>query len=273
VRVLFSDPLEATEWSDTPGRIGETHDGPAIWLPEHGSAVHLLIAGPTGCGKTSATLGLVATLCAESSARFSFIDTKRTGFSQFRGGSRVNAVATDHGEALRLLQDVHSEMLRRFRLLETRRAENRHQLPPDVRFGPLYLVIDELASLLAEDLPDEDPRSAKDRVRSSRAILASIARLSRQVSIFLVLSVQRPDVALMGSSGEFRDNVTSRLGFALSASGREMLFGPEWRSLAMSGEPGRAHFQGQASDPLTPLPVTIPLVDLWRVRQALGAHP
>jgi len=161
-------------------------------------------------------------------------------------------------------------MLRRFQLLETRRAASRYELPPDVRFGPLYLVIDEVASLLAEDLPGEEARSAKERVRSSRAILANIARLSRQVSIFLVLSMQRPDVSLLGSSGEFRDNVTARLGFSLSASGREMLFGPEWRSLAMSAQPGRGHFQGQATDPLTPLPVAVPALELWRVRQALG---
>jgi hypothetical protein len=272
VRVLFSDPLGAVEWRDTPGRIGETHDGPAIWHPEHGNAVHLLIAGPTGCGKTSATLGLVATLCADKSAQFAFIDTKRTGFAQFRSGSRVAAVATDHVEALALLENVHAEMLRRFQLLEIRRAESRHDLPPDVRFGPLYLVVDEVASLLAEDLPGEDAKSAKERVRSSRAILANIARLSRQTSIFQILAVQRPDVALLGSSGEFRDNVTARLGFSLSASGREMLFGPEWRSLAMSGQPGHGHFQGQPSDPLTPLPVAVPMVELWQVRQALGVR-
>jgi hypothetical protein len=84
--------------------------------------------------------------------------------------------------------------------------------------------------------------------------------------------MQRPDVSLLGSSGEFRDNVTTRLGFSLSASGREMLFGPEWRSLVMSGQPGRGHFQGQASDPLTPLPVAVPALDLWRVRRALGVR-
>lgn len=272
VRVLFSDLLGAVEWRDTPGRIGETHDGPAIWHPEHGNAVHLLIAGPTGCGKTSATLGLVATLCADKSAQFAFIDTKRTGFAQFRGGSRVAAVATDHIEALTLLENVHAEMLRRFQLLEVRRAASRHNLPPDVRFGPLYLVVDEVASLLAEDLPGEDAKNAKERLRSSRAILANIARLSRQVSIFLVLSMQRPDVSLLGSSGEMRDNITARLGFSLSASGREMLFGPEWRPLAMSGQPGHGHFQGQASDPQTPLPVTVPTLELWRVRQALGVR-
>lgn len=272
VRLLFSDPLGAVEWNDTPGRIGETHDGPAIWLPEHGNAVHLLIAGPTGCGKSSAALSLVATLCADKEAYFAFVDTKKTGFSQFRGGSRVAAVATDHADALVLLQDVHAEMLRRFQLLEAHRAESRHELPTHVRFGPLYLVVDEVASLLAEDLPGEDPKNAKERVRSSRAILANIARLSRQVSIFLVLSMQRPDVSLLGSSGEFRDNVTSRLGFSLSSSGREMLFGPEWRSLAMSGQPGRGHFQGQASDPLTPLPVVVPALDLGRVRAALGVR-
>jgi hypothetical protein len=163
-------------------------------------------------------------------------------------------------------------MLERFELLERHRAEKRQELPPDVRFGPLYLVVDEVASLLAEDLPGEDPKGAKERVRRSRAILANIARLSRQVSIFLILNMQRPDVALLGSSGEFRDNVTARLGFALSASGREMLFGPEWRSLSMSGQPGHGHYQGQASDPQTPLPVVIPLVELWRVHQALGTR-
>lgn len=272
VRVLFSDPLGTVEWRNTPGRIGETHDGPAIWLPEHGNQSHLLISGPTGCGKTSATLGLVATLCTDKSARFAFIDTKRTGFAQFRGGSRVAAVATDHAEALVLLENVHAEMLRRFELLEAHRAASRHDLPTEVRFGPLYLVVDEVASLLAEDLPGEEPKSAKERVRSSRAILANIARLSRQVSIFLVLSMQRPDVSLLGSSGEFRDNVTSKLGFALSVTGREMVFGPEWRSLAMSGQPGRGHFQGQASDPLTPLPVAVPILEPWRVRQALGVR-
>jgi DNA segregation ATPase FtsK/SpoIIIE-like protein len=214
----------------------------------------------------------VATLCNDKSARFAFVDTKRIGFSQFRGGSRVDAVATNHVEALALLETIHSEMLRRFQLLETRRAASRHDLPPDVRFGPLYLVVDEVASLLAEDLPGEDAKSAKERVRSSRAILANIARLSRQVSIFLVLSMQRPDVSLLGSSGEMRDNITSRLGFSLSSSGREMLFGPEWRSLEMSGRPGHGHFQGQAIDPLTPVPVAVPVLELWRVRQALGVR-
>ena len=272
VRLLFSDPLGTVEWSDVPGRIGETHDGPAIWLPEHGNQVHLLIAGPTGCGKTQATLGLVATLCSDPSARFTFIDTKRTGFAQFRGGSRVEAVATDHVEARRLLEDVHAEMLRRFQLLEKCRADSRQDLPHDVRFGPLFIVVDEVASLLAEDLPGEDPKNAKERVRSSRAILANLARTSRQVSIYLILCMQRPDVSLLGSSGEFRDNVTTRLGFSLSTSGREMLFGPEWRTLPMSGQPGLGFYQGQASDPLTPLPVVVPLVEPWRVRQALGVR-
>jgi DNA segregation ATPase FtsK/SpoIIIE-like protein len=181
-------------------------------------------------------------------------------------------VATDHAEAQRLLENVHAEMLRRFKLLEERRADRRQDLPHDVRFGPLFVVIDEVASLLAEDLPGVDAKSAKERVRSSRAILANIARTSRQVSIFLIISVQRPDVSLLGSSGEFRDNVTARLGFSLSASGREMLFGSEWRALPMSGQPGHGFYQGQASDPLTPLPVTVPMVELWRVRQALGVR-
>ena len=38
------------------------------------------------------------------------------------------------------------------------------------------------------------------------------------------------------------------------------------------GENGLGFYQGQASDPLTPLPVVVPLVEPWRVRQALGVR-
>ena len=262
VRLLFSDPLGAVEWNDTPGRIGETHDGPAIWLPEHGNAVHLLIAGPTGCGKSSAALSLVATLCADKEAYFAFVDTKKLGLAISRrfacccGSDRPRRCACASSRCPRRDASTFSTVGSPPRRKSPRITDSR-------TLGPLYLVVDEVASLLAEDLPGEDPKNAKERVRSSRAILANIARLSRQVSIFLVLSMQRPDVSLsLGSSGEFRDNVTSRLGFSLSSSGREMLFGPEWRSLAMSGQPGRGHFQGQASDPLTPLPVVVPAFNL-----------
>jgi hypothetical protein len=275
VRVLFSDPFaEPVEWLAIPGRVGVTFDGDVMWNPEQ--FPHCLIAGPTGSGKTSAqlalcaTLGLSATLPGDTAAFFYLVDVKRTGWGQFRGGSLVKAVATTHGEALTLLEEVHAEMLRRLALMETHGVDRRQDLPSVVRFGPLYLVVDEVTSLLAEDLPNEDAKDAKQRVRSSRSILANIARLGRQAAVHELLGMQRPDVSLLGG-GEFRDNVTARLALGpLSSSGREMMFGPEWRTLPMSGQVGRGFWQGQASDPLTPLSVAVPMCELWRVRQAFG---
>jgi energy-coupling factor transporter ATP-binding protein EcfA2 len=268
VDIFFSDPLsDSVDWISVTGRIGATVHGFALWRPE--TQPHVLIVGPTGSGKTTAQLGLVATLALDPSASFCFVDVKRTGWGRFRSGQRVVGVATEHIEALELLEKVHEEMMRRLAILESRGVDNREELASDVHFGPLYLVVDEVISLLAEDLPGEDTKDAKQRVRSSRAILANIARLGRQSAVHLILGCQRPDAIFFGA--EFRDNVTARVALgAMSPSGREMIFGPEWRHLQMSGQAGRGYYQGQPSDPLTPLRLAVPFCEVWRVNQALG---
>jgi len=75
------------------------------------TAVHLLIAGPTGSGKSSATLSLIATLCADREARFALIDTKGTGFSNFEVARVCLLRGTDHAWGAGTFQEVHAEML------------------------------------------------------------------------------------------------------------------------------------------------------------------
>lgn len=267
VVVMTGDPLaDGVEWEPLLGRIGVTPSGPALWNPD--TQPHVLVVGPTGSGKTTAQLGLVATLAQDPAASFLFVDVKRTGWSQFRGVTR-SVVATTHGEALERLEDVHVELLRRLRVLESARADHRRELRGREQFGPLFVVVDEVTSLLAEDLPGEDQKAGKDRARTTRAILANVARLGRQASVHLVLGAQRPDQSLLGG-GEFRDNVTARLALgALSVSGREMVFGPEWRNLEMPGTTGRGYWQGQCADPLTPYPVAVPMCEARRVAAKL----
>lgn len=275
VRVLFTDPLAAGgEWRAEPGRVGATVDGSAVWDPER--AAHLLAVGPTGSGKTTAMLGLCATLSKVAQAAnspgamFALVDVKRTGWGQYRGGDRLMGVATTHDEAVDLLEQVHAEMLRRLEVMERARVEHRQELPTADAFGPLFLVVDEVTSLLAEDLPGEELRDGKNRARSSRAILANVARLGRQAGVHLMLGIQRPDASLLGG-GEFRDNITARLLLgAMSEAGVTMVLGSEWKGLPLSGERGRGYWQDQN---LTPVAVAVPYLDVARVRQAFGVEP
>ena len=267
VVVMNNDPLERSiEWRPVFGYFGETLNGPAVWEPD--AFPHLLVVGPTGSGKTTALLSLLASLAQNPAAQFVLVDVKRTAFGRFRGGSRAQ-VETTHEEAALLLGEAHSEMMRRLQLMELTRVDDYRSLRGVDVVGPLFVVVDEVASLLADNLPGEDVKMGKDRARSLAALLHNVARLGRSPGVHLVLGVQRPDASIL--TGEARDNLTARLALGpLSSDGRAMVFGPEWRGIEMPGIRGRGFWQGQGGDPLTPLPVSVAMCDLPQVNAALG---
>lgn len=104
-------------------------------------------------------------------------------------------------------------------------------MPADVReregVRPVSLIIDELASLLAEaavpkGLPKDDPDVLEaQELNGHKAILSlyvgKIARELRFVGIHLLLAMQRPDAVFFGG-GEGRSNLTSVLQLAKPGS-------------------------------------------------------
>ena len=134
------------------------------------------------------------------------------------------------------------------------------QAPPEVpeeervAFGPVLLVVDEAADLLATT----KGKSGEDRLRAALQhkageLIAELARKGRSAAIHLIVAIQRPETAQLGDQGgAMRNNLIARLALGnLDADGLRMLgvSSTDPVALALDGTPGRAICVGFAGDP------------------------
>ncbi len=148
---------------------------------------HVLIAGTTGSGKTALARSIVASLALLNPQRclqLVLIDPKRRGLSPFSGLPHLMApVVTDVADALTMLHRLVDEMERRD---ATGRSEPR-----------LVVVIDELADLLLVG------------GKEMEQVLTRLTQRGREAGIHLVVSTQKPTVALIGAL--IKSNFPARL--------------------------------------------------------------
>lgn len=170
---------------------------------------HLLIAGTTGSGKSVGINSMILSLLYKNSPdqlRLLMIDPKMLEFSVYNDIPHLlTPVITKPKEAISALNNMVSEMERRYQLMsETRtknienfnekaKAEKRDQLPY------IVVIIDELADLMMT--------SGKD-VEYSIARLAQMARAS---GIHLIVATQRPSVDVV--TGLIKANLPSRISY------------------------------------------------------------
>ena len=139
---------------------------------------HMLIAGCTGSGKSTALKRVIDSLILSHDTIFIMIDLKRIELGQYKDLSTLlYSVAKDEINAIDVLEKAVDMMELRYKLLD-------QSIDNINNFKTLYICIDEIAELTA----NIDKSIAKE----STALISKIARLGRACKIHLIVATQYP---------------------------------------------------------------------------------
>ena len=197
-----------------------------------GKMPHLLVAGPTGSGKSVGINAMILSLLYKATAdqvRMILIDPKMLEMSVYEGIPHLLCpVVTDMRQAGNALTWAVAEMERRYKLMSKLGVRNlagyntkideaaKHEekipnpfsLTPDApepleRLPHIVVVIDELADLMMVV------------GKKVEELIARIAQKARAAGIHLILATQRPSVDVI--TGLIKANVPTRIAFQVSS--------------------------------------------------------
>jgi S-DNA-T family DNA segregation ATPase FtsK/SpoIIIE len=159
---------------------------------------HLLVAGESGCGKSTAVRSIITYLITEKTVDLFLIDMKRGAeFQIFRKVGCVKGFARNKNEAFKMLELISAEVDHRYDLFAEHDCIDINEY--NKKFEPLkyqVMIIDEFAELSYE--------------KESIQLIASIIARSRACGISLILSTQRPSADVI--TGLIKANINSTLG-------------------------------------------------------------
>lgn len=158
---------------------------------------HILVAGSSGYGKSSALRAILTTLMLSKSPdelRFVLGDLKYSELTLFRGYAHVESVSTSAPTLAIELAKVRKELDRRGKMLENERALKTSDIGgiPDI-----IVCIDEVW-LLKND-------------KEVMQLLDDISAIGRALGVYLILSMQRPDATVL--DGALKNNLNVRISF------------------------------------------------------------
>ena len=208
LREVLESEIFSTAKSELTIALGKDIVG-APFVTDLKKLPHLLIAGTTGSGKSVGINAMLLSLLYRNSPqtlRLIMIDPKMLEFSMYEGIPHLlTPVITEAKKAVNVLENLVSEMERRYKLMAASKTKNiesynakmKEQGEASLPF--IVVIIDELADLMMT--------SGKD-VEFSIARLAQMARAS---GIHLIVATQRPSVDVV--TGLITANLPSRISY------------------------------------------------------------
>lgn len=170
---------------------------------------HLLIAGPTGTGKTTLLKLILSYLIQHTTAQLYTADMARTDltFIEKYGGIFI---PTASGLQI-VINELHTELFTRLDTLAKHKCENLFELNKLIKNPSLpriVLAIDELA--IFRPKPGTD-REEKQSILNTFAKLIDLASTGRKAGIHLILCTQQPNKDVIPAL--LRDNIPCRIAF------------------------------------------------------------
>ena len=208
LREVLESEIFSTAKSELTIALGKDIVG-APFVTDLKKLPHLLIAGTTGSGKSVGINAMLLSLLYRNSPqtlRLIMIDPNMLEFSMYEGIPHLlTPVITEAKKAVNVLENLVSEMERRYKLMAASKTKNiesynakmKEQGEASLPF--IVVIIDELADLMMT--------SGKD-VEFSIARLAQMARAS---GIHLIVATQRPSVDVV--TGLIKANLPSRISY------------------------------------------------------------
>lgn len=208
LREVLESEIFSTAKSELTIALGKDIVG-APFVTDLKKLPHLLIAGTTGSGKSVGINAMLLSLLYRNSPqtlRLIMIDPKMLEFSMYEGIPHLlTPVITEAKKAVNVLENLVSEMERRYKLMAASKTKNIESYNAKMKgqgeasLPFIVVIIDELADLMMT--------SGKD-VEFSIGRLAQMARAS---GIHLIVATQRPSVDVV--TGLIKANLPSRISY------------------------------------------------------------
>lgn len=184
-------------------------------------APHVLIAGPTGTGKTNVINTFVAHVAGKG-ALVDIIDPKRAGYvDSFIGLGNVR-VTTRTPEMIPRVSEVHADMVERYTRLESRQSI--------AHLPPRFLIIDEMGSFTQQVKVEwrntRDPKVDPATPPTMDEILRILWQ-GRAADVHVIIAAQQANASVLGGT-DSREQFGMRIGCgAPGENGGAFLFGDQ----------------------------------------------
>ncbi len=235
--VFFRELVDTTEFKKSFDKKLETVLGKdisgAMVTCNIAKMPHLLIAGPTGSGKSVCVNSIIMSILMKSTpqdVRLIMVDPKKVEFMMYNGIPHLLIpVVTDPKKAAGALAWAVNEMLNRYKQFSDNNVRdftgfNELAKDPDsglMKMSHIVIFIDELADLMMAS-----PKDVEDSI-------VRLAQMARAAGMHLVIATQRPTVNVV--TGLIKANIPSRIALMvasqtdsrviLDVSGAEKLLG------------------------------------------------
>jgi energy-coupling factor transporter ATP-binding protein EcfA2 len=217
-----------------------------ITVPVDGTSSMMLIAGPSGLGKSSLLRAQVCAAADQGGAQIAVVNPKRMDLAVPEDSSLLfSPVAVYPEEITELLRGLVAELDRRNGVIASQGAD----LFSSIGMGVLLVFIDELSNVM------------EAANRSTRILLLNLIRSGRAAGIFVVAATQSPRASVI--TGEVKNAARTRVAMAMGPEESKLVLG-NMAAASLPMEQGAAIYQ----DGMIPVPVRTVHVEghAWRQR-------